>query len=216
MRGAVWIGVLLGLAGCALSLDGLSGGPAEPADAGSETATTPSDGSVPIADAMTTLDVSAPFDAGLAANGDFENGCTGWSKFQATLTADPAAHSGAQACRVCSDGTSVGPSYNLLLQFTQGPQPVGASYHAEAWVRLASATAQTARSTLRLVRSAPFAFLEQAQSSDVVLTSSWTKITQDFTVSKTGGDYVEFFIEVAPTGAGNCHLVDDVSIRRTN
>ena len=218
MRGAVGMGVLLGLAGCALSLDGLSGGPADPApaDAGSETTTAPPDGSVPRSDAMTTPDASAPLDAGLAANGDFENGCAGWGNFQAILTADPDAHGGAQACRVCSDGTSVGPSYSLLLNFTQGPQPVGASFHAEAWVRLASPTAQTAHATLRLARTTPFAFLEQAQSSDVVLTNSWMKITQDFTVSKADGDYVEFIIEVAPTGAGHCVLVDDVSIQRTN
>lgn len=218
VRGAVWMGGVLGLASCSLSLDGLSDGPPDPApaEAGSETTTTPPDGSVPGADATTTPDASAPPDAGLATNGDFENGCAGWNKFQATLTADPAAHGGAQACRVCSDGASVGPSYNLLLDFTQGPQPVGASYHAEAWVRLASGTAQTAHATMRLARTTPFAFLEEAQSPEVVLTGSWTKITHDFTVTKTNGDYVQFFIEATPTGAGNCHLVDDVSIQRTN
>jgi hypothetical protein len=159
--------------------------------------------------------VDAEVDAGpnLFPLGTFERGGCGGATYLSTLTDDPTAHSGTHACRVCSDGTPP-DVYSFDATLDNAPV-VGATYHAEVWVRSApgaTAPASGVEINLRTYNNPPFDQIQDDSSGHVPVGTSWTMLSVDLDVTTTA-QRLDFFVD-SNLQAGTCFLMDDLVVQR--
>ena len=134
--------------------------------------------------------------------------CAPWEAYQSSLTTDDTAPAeGNYACRVCTNGAGGGGQ--ILETVANLDAQAGDVYALVACVRGfldAGSVAQIKASIGIQGGSAGF-------GSDVIPTDSYQAISAQWTTTQSGALYVKFF---RPYGsdAGDCFLVDDVSLRK--
>jgi hypothetical protein len=142
-------------------------------------------------------------------NPDFELGCTnGWSVYAGGATEDTALpSSGAIACRVCTGST--GPDGFFISAALGRPVLPGEVYELVACVRAVPTGGGGGVS--------PYAELnagtEGHRDSTVALGPTYTTVRASFTPTAAHPD-LSMDIRVSPGVAGDCFLVDDVSVAR--
>ena len=147
-----------------------------------------------------------------------DSGCSGWDPSAAAFTLDPAANSGAGACRMCWDGTkdSDGNGYafaNLFVKQPITPGPYAVSVYLRnvpdqpmlADVQVSFAGVDDNESTL------------DEQESHATLSTTWTPIVTELTVMDPKTKSLHLLIQGrqsdSATGHG-CLAFDDVVITR--
>ena len=153
--------------------------------------------------------------ANLVPNSTFDTDCSDWTVFQATLTPDPDAHTGARSCRVCRE---TGNLYSIDEVDGVLPVPkVNQSWHAHGWVKLPSGgRAHAAAIYLRTWDAADMKQLDIVSGGDVTLSTSWQPLDVDFTDTMANAAILDVFVSASNAQAGDCFLVDDVTVVRTN
>jgi hypothetical protein len=141
-------------------------------------------------------------------NPDFELGCTnGWSVYAGGATEDTALpSSGAIACRVCT--ASNGPDGFFISATLGRPVLAGEIYELVACVRAVPAASSAV---------SPYAEMnagtEGHRDSTVALGPTYTSVRASFSPTAAHAD-LGMNIRVSPGVAGDCFLVDDVSVAR--
>jgi hypothetical protein len=177
----------------------------------------PSLGDLSGADASTDAPTDAT-EAGDASDGggpaaidDFEQDCAPWNGINATASTSSLAHGGKSSCQICCAGTG------NYCTFDRGTNPivpvvVGKTYKASAWVRVAPQTTNAnltsgilEREILANAYTAASPYVEEA------LSQAWTLHTNQLTITDPG-DGLNLYIALGNYAAGDCFLVDDVSV----
>jgi hypothetical protein len=172
-------------------------------------------------DAEAAAEAGAEAEAGpvnLIPNGDFEQGCglAPWGPYDATVTDSNIARSGTHACLVCAAGAV---SFYTLDEpvgsgFVQDPL-LGQTYFATAWVRTPPGTPSGQTSYIdERVRDASGNGVGFGQSTPAVTLSdsTWQPLSVSYTVNVSNGAWLNVYIEADNAVAGDCFLLDDVSL----
>lgn len=218
-------GLAIATSACSLftSLDGLSGGSAAvPFDgAGADVAVaadvlTDSD----VGSTLDVRDADAGDDAGpnLHPQGTFETGsCDPWVSYQGSLDFASPGHTGSGACRACAapGATSI---FSGDDNGASGDAVLGATYHAEGWVRSAPNAPAPPNVALFLrsdtLQNGNFVQLELNESPEAPIDATWQRFETSLDITMPGGT-INVFI-AGPAAAGACFLFDDVVLRRVN
>lgn len=201
------------LAGCSLftDLEGFTsprGGSTASNDAQAEV------GSVPSTLQDASLDSGPSLGPNLLIDGDFEGTgetCGSWSSFRGHEASDTVARSGSASCRVCGDETTGGFTVDPLGSGVANALP-GETYRAEAWVR--TAPGQPVSGSIAIVHR----IYDGDEEKDVVYSfrvepsGDWQRIELTHTARVAGR--IEVYIQAVASAAGQCFLVDDVTLNR--
>jgi hypothetical protein len=161
------------------------------------------------------LDASDDAGTNLHPQPTFENGtCAPWVGYQGTVEVVPTAHSGQGACRVCTKPTTTN-FFTADDNRSPGPSVLGATYHAEAWVRNDPSAPAPPSVTLYLrnatIVNGNFIDLESSSSPTTAIGATWRRFDANLTFTKPGDLNVFISADTAPNA---CFLLDDVVLQR--
>jgi hypothetical protein len=167
----------------------------------------------------TSLAAGAGAGGNVVATFNQDSGCNGWDPSGATFTLDPAAKSGAGACRMCWDGTkdSDGNGYAFANLFVKTEITPGAHYTLSLYLR--SIPDQPPLENVQVA----FSGIDENQSgldeqdSHASLSTTWGPTAAELTVMdpKTKSLHVLIQGQQPAAGAGHgCLAFDDVVITR--
>jgi hypothetical protein len=142
-------------------------------------------------------------------NGDFELGCqNGWHEYVGTAAEDTTSPShGAIACRVCNSGGNSADGFIFIGSLGQ-PVLAGESYELVACARAVPGD------TIGVATYAEMtAGTDGARGSPITLGATYVPVRGGFDVPAAHPD-IGVNIRVSPALAGQCFLVDDVSLSR--
>jgi hypothetical protein len=223
----VLAGAGIGSASCGLSLSDLSSGGVDPADGASTADGGGGSEAGGGADAALDADRPSSFDAAEAGprknscgallfgtplplfNGDFELGCgNGWKEYVGTATEDTTSPSqGAIACRVCNSGGNSSDGFFISGALGK-PILAGESYELVACARAVPGD------TIGVATYAELnAGTDGARGSPTTLGATYVPVRGGFDVPSAHPD-IGVNIRVSPALAGQCFLVDDLSLSR--
>lgn len=151
----------------------------------------------------------------LIANGDFEEGITGWTGSGATESWENGGHGGARAIRVCKDPTG-GPALSVLTDEPSSvlDPSVGEGYALEAWARAdADDLPQNLRPRLR-ERDAQEDQLMVHQNEGIELTTDWQRLSLEATVTSADIGDLEVYFSSIDAADDTCFVMDDICLRR--
>jgi hypothetical protein len=190
------------------SLDGLSGSDASTdasADANASDAGDAGDASA--------NDASDASDGGVPpATDDFEQGCGFWDGVNATVASSSIAHGGTGSCLICCSGTGSYCTFDRGFDSIVPTVVVGKTYSASAWIRVAPQTSNASLTTGVIEREiAGSAYTSSSLYVVQPASQAWTLYSNQLTITNPG-DGLNLYIALDNYAAGDCFLVDDVSV----
>jgi len=143
----------------------------------------------------------------LLTNAGFENGITGWSGQNCTITASTTVHSGSGSVRAASrTGSYAGPIQNITGAVAANGQ---GNYTVSAWMKMNSGST-SGSVTIRLVSGAGTTYT--VTSSPV--TTSWSQVSGTAYLTWSGTlTLAELYLET--TSGTTTFFADDISIKRS-